>query len=255
LVLPLTNKQRIDKINLENCKKKIENTLNLWNGLRFNMIDKVTVIRTFGLSKLWYLLNFITLEEQDIKDFERLTFNYIWSNKVETIKKETIISEYKDGGLNIVCIRAKINMIIIRNLLFIKLNIRRPQYQLSVYWMKFYFKEYLKNFNILPFGLEKNRPKIYNAMLECSKKFSVKFLSWIKIENERKKKLYDEKVKKISDKDKIKPFVPYSNNFQINSGILHSRIIYKLFLIDYSVTVIVGKCDARIAFTAKNHYK
>ncbi len=62
------NKQGKDKINLENCKKKIENTLNLWNGLRFNMIDKVTVIRTFGLSKLWYLLNFITLEEQDIKN-------------------------------------------------------------------------------------------------------------------------------------------------------------------------------------------
>jgi hypothetical protein len=49
------------------------------------MIDKVTVIRTFGLSKLWYLLNFITLEEQDIKNLERLTFNYIWSNKVETV--------------------------------------------------------------------------------------------------------------------------------------------------------------------------
>jgi hypothetical protein len=129
------------------------------------MIDKVTVIRTFGLSKLWYLLNFITLEEQDIKDFECLTFNYIWSNKVETIKRETIISEFKDGGLNMVCIRAKINMIIIRNLLYIKLNISRPQYQFSVNWMKFYFKDYLKNFNILPFVLEKNRPKIYNAML------------------------------------------------------------------------------------------
>ena len=97
------------------------------------------------------------------------TFNYIWSNKVETIKRETIISEFKDGGLNMVCIRAKINMIIIRNLLYIKLNINRPQYQFSVYWMKFYFKEYLKNFNILPVGLEKNRPKIYNSMLECSK--------------------------------------------------------------------------------------
>jgi hypothetical protein len=101
--------------------------------------------------------------------------------------------------------------------------------------MKFYFKEYLKNFNILPFGLEKNRPKIYNSMLECSKKFSVKFLSWVKIENERRKKLYDEKVKKIYDKDKLIPFVPYSNNFLINSGILHSRIIYKLFLVDYSL--------------------
>ena len=81
-----------------NCKKKIENTLNLWNGLRFNMIDKVTVIRTFGLSKPWYLLNFITIAEQDIKDYKRLTFNYILANKVETIKSETIMSEFKAGG-------------------------------------------------------------------------------------------------------------------------------------------------------------
>jgi hypothetical protein len=229
------NKEGIDKINLENCKKKIENTLNLWSGLRFNMIDKVTVIRTFGLSKLWYLLNFITLEEQDIKNLERLTFNYIWSNKVETVKRETVISEFKDGGLNMVCIRAKINMILIRNLLYIKLNMSRPQYQFSVYWMKFHFKEYLKNFNILPFGLEKNRPKIYNAMIECSKKFSEKYLSWIKIENEKNKKIHEDKMKKIADKDKIKPFIPYSNNFLINSGILHSKIIYKLFLVDYSL--------------------
>jgi hypothetical protein len=103
------------------------------------MIYKVTVIRTFGLSKLWYLLNFITLEEQDIKNLERLTFNYIWSHKVETVKRETVISEFKDGGLNMVCIRAKINMILIRNLLYIKLNMSRPQYQFSVYWMKFHF--------------------------------------------------------------------------------------------------------------------
>jgi hypothetical protein len=61
------NKEGIEKINLESCKKKIENTLNLRNGLRFNMIDKVTVIRTFGLSKLWYLLNFITLDEHEQK--------------------------------------------------------------------------------------------------------------------------------------------------------------------------------------------
>jgi hypothetical protein len=112
------NEKGIDKINLENCKKKIENTLNLWNGLRFNMIDKVTVLRTFALSKLWYLLNFITLEEQEIKNFEALSFNYLWGNKVETIKRETLIADFKDGGLNMTCIRAKINMIIIRNLLY-----------------------------------------------------------------------------------------------------------------------------------------
>jgi hypothetical protein len=100
--------------------------LNLWNGIRFNLIDKITVLRTFGLSKLWYLLNFITLDEKEIKNIESLSFNYIWGNKVETIKRDTLIAEFKDGGLNMISIRAKINMIVIRNLLYIKLNMDRP---------------------------------------------------------------------------------------------------------------------------------
>ena len=82
--------------------------------------------------------------------------------------------------------------------------------------MKFYFKEYLKNFNILPIGLEKDRPKIYSLMIENLKKFSVKFSSWVNIENERRKKIYDERVKKITNKEQIKAFTPYSNNFLIN---------------------------------------
>ena len=71
------DKNGIAKINLENCIKKIENTFSLWNNIRFNLIDKMTVLRTFSLSKLWYLLNFITIEENDIKRLETLAFNYI----------------------------------------------------------------------------------------------------------------------------------------------------------------------------------
>ena len=33
-------------------------------------------------------------------------------------------------------------MINIRNLMYIKVNLNRPQYQFSIYWMKFYFKKY-----------------------------------------------------------------------------------------------------------------
>jgi hypothetical protein len=71
------DKHGLAKMNLENCLKKIENTLNLWNNIRFNLIDKITVLRTFALSKLWYLLNFITLEEDEIRKLEKLSFNYI----------------------------------------------------------------------------------------------------------------------------------------------------------------------------------
>ena len=42
-------------------------------------------------------------------------------------------------------------------------------------------------------------------------------------------------MKKITNRDQLKVFVPYSNNFLINSGILYSKLVYKLFLIDFSV--------------------
>jgi hypothetical protein len=229
------DKKGIASINLENCKKKIENVLNQWNGLRFNLIDKITVLRTFGLSKLWYLLNFITLDQQEIKNLETLSFKYIWDNKTETIKREILYSDYKNGGLNMICIRAKINMIIIRNLLYIKLNMNRPQYQFSIYWMKFLFKEYLNNFNILPVGLETERPLLYKMIIEISKIFSEKYVNWCEIENVKRKKLHEIKMKKASDKNQIKPFVPYSSKFLNNSGILCSKLIYNLFLVDYSL--------------------
>jgi hypothetical protein len=229
------DKKGIASINLENCKKKIENVLNQWNGLRFNLIDKITVLRTFGLSKLWYLLNFITLDQQEIKNLETLSFKYIWDYKTETIKREILYSDYKNGGLNMICIRAKINMIIIRNLLYIKLNMNRPQYQFSIYWMKFLFKEYLNNFNILPVGLETERPLLYKMMIEISKIFSEKYVNWCEIENVKRKKLHEIKMKKASDKNQIKPFVPYSSKFLNNSGILCSKLIYNLFLVDYSL--------------------
>ena len=39
----------------------------------------------------------------------------------------------------------------------------------------------------------------------------------------------------MRNKQQIKPFIPYSNNFLINSGILYSKIIYRLILVDYSL--------------------
>jgi hypothetical protein len=42
-------------------------------------------------------------------------------------------------------------------------------------------------------------------------------------------------MKKVSDKNQIKPFVPYSSKFLNNSGILYSKLIYNLFLVDYSL--------------------
>ena len=228
-------KKGVDNCNLVNVKKKIENTLNMWNGIRFNLIDKITVIRTFGFSKLWYILNFITLSEEDIKKFETLAFKYIWNGNAELIGRNFLYSEFKNGGLNMVCIRAKIYMIFIRNLLYVKKNMNRMHYQFSIFWMKWNFKDFLSNYNILPGGLDNERPSYFSYMIECWKKFRIKFEDWVLKENERRKKKYEEKFKFFLDKSKIKPFAFYDKNFLNNSILLKSKFIYNLFLEDFSM--------------------
>ena len=222
------DKNGIAKINLENCIKKIENTFRLWNNIRFNLIDKITVLRTFALSKLWYLLNFVTIEENDIKKLETLAFNYIWNGKRELIKRKVLYCDFKDGGLNMVCIRAKIHMIFIRNLLYIKLNRHRPQYQYSIYWMKFeFFREYIENFNIRPTPDSKERPSFYQYMIESAKTFKQKFEKWAKCENEKRLKVNE--LKKSS-----KPVKLFSVNFLKNTEILKSKFIYNMMLGQYA---------------------
>ena len=76
--------------------KKIQLCLRLWQNIRLDMLEKITVIRTFALSKLWYLCNFIVLSEEEIKKVETLIFKYVW-NGAELIKRNTLYLDFKDG--------------------------------------------------------------------------------------------------------------------------------------------------------------
>ena len=92
------------------------------------------------------------VEEPQIKLVEKMAYQFIW-NGCELIKRNSLTMEYSEGGLKMINIRAKLMAISIRNFMYIKRNIKRPQYQFSVYWLKFYLRDYLENFNIIPCGL------------------------------------------------------------------------------------------------------
>jgi len=72
------------------------------------------------------------LNEKDIKSIGDSTFKFIW-NGCELIKRDTLISDYNEGGLKMISIRAKLKTIMIRNFMYIKRNLNRNQYQLSAY--------------------------------------------------------------------------------------------------------------------------
>jgi hypothetical protein len=68
--------------------------------VRLNILERVVVSKTFILSKLWYIVNFITLSEENIKMIESVIHKFIWCNSMELIKRNTLILPYENGGLN-----------------------------------------------------------------------------------------------------------------------------------------------------------
>ena len=79
------------------------------------MLERITVLKTFALSKLSYQANFVVLKIE-IKRIESMAFKFIW-NGCELIKMSTLILDYSEGGLNMISIRAKLRAISLRNFL------------------------------------------------------------------------------------------------------------------------------------------
>ena len=118
----------------------------------------------------------------------------------------------------------------IRNFLYIKRNLNRPQYQLSVYWLKFYLREFLTNFNIVPCGDEKYRPLFFTKMINSINSFKILYSKWMSVENERRLKICN--FKNLTRKNKL-IFKPVEKNFLKNFKLLTSKYIYSQFLLNF----------------------
>jgi hypothetical protein len=95
----------------------------------FNMFQRVTALKTFILSKLWFIMNFIVLNRNDIIILERKIFQYLWSNSHELIKRETLIRSKNEGGVDKIDINSRISSIRIKRFLFLLNNYNRIEYQ------------------------------------------------------------------------------------------------------------------------------
>jgi hypothetical protein len=85
----INNTQKV----LENIKKSVA----IWDGERLNIIERVVVSKTFLSSKLWYIINFITMSEENKGMIENMIHKFIWSNSMELIKRNTLILPYESG--------------------------------------------------------------------------------------------------------------------------------------------------------------
>jgi len=123
------NRNGISSSNIKEIFDKMDISINLWNFKEFDMLQRITALKTFILSKLWFILNFVYLDKNEIMILERKIYKYLWSNKQELIKRATLIRSKKEGGLNMIDIKSKIEAIRINQYLYILNNYNKTEYQ------------------------------------------------------------------------------------------------------------------------------
>ena len=109
-----TNKERSLKFNLDSKTKQFETCLKQWQHRKLTLMGKITVIKTFALPKLIFALSALPNPSSvTINHIEKIMYAFIWDNKPEKIKQNTLIQKYEAGGIKMVDIRKFIQSLLI----------------------------------------------------------------------------------------------------------------------------------------------
>jgi hypothetical protein len=95
--------KNISEVNYNIALKNITKLINLWNKRSLTPLGKITVIKTFILAKLNYLMS--TLPNPPaliLKQINKLVFNFLWSGKTAKVSRNRICKKYINGGLNMI---------------------------------------------------------------------------------------------------------------------------------------------------------
>ena len=98
-----SNSEKVsNKLNFYEKLDVLEKTLNNWKRRKLTLLGKINIVKSAGLSKLIYNSSVLPVPKNFCEQVNKITFNFIWDNKIAKIKKNTIIGERKNGGLNMI---------------------------------------------------------------------------------------------------------------------------------------------------------
>ena len=93
------NTDSVVQKNFDDRAKEFKRILDMWLQRDLSLIGKITILKSLAFSKIIYqcgVMNYTTEFKDKIID---ITYNFIWQNKPEKIKRLTLIAEYEKGGL------------------------------------------------------------------------------------------------------------------------------------------------------------
>ena len=104
LGVKITNDPSIDisQVNYDEKLDKMKSKLVPWTGRGLTPYGRVHLLKTELMSQLVYIMTVLPAPHKTfMKQVEKLMFEFIWGGKKDRIKRMTLKSKYKDGGLKV----------------------------------------------------------------------------------------------------------------------------------------------------------
>ena len=92
------------KCEIQNWDKRIDvidKTLTNWQKRKLTIYGKVSVIKTYALSKIVYPASVLVVPERIVKSLKDKIFTYLWGKR-DKVKRSNVINRMSHGGLNMV---------------------------------------------------------------------------------------------------------------------------------------------------------
>jgi hypothetical protein len=89
------------KVTADNISKAISDIIQIWKMRYLTWLGKITVIKTFCISKLNFALSSLYIPMEFIKEQQKSFFDYIWNGKTPRVKNKVLYNDYQDGGLRL----------------------------------------------------------------------------------------------------------------------------------------------------------
>ena len=94
-------------LNYNDKLQSLERLINMWGQRDLSVIGKITIMKTFGFSKLFYTSTMIGMPVNIQKKVNDLVFKFIWKGP-DKVKRSVLCADLNKGGLKMFDLKSKI---------------------------------------------------------------------------------------------------------------------------------------------------
>uniref|UniRef100_A0A8C7XZI9 Reverse transcriptase domain-containing protein n=1 Tax=Oryzias sinensis TaxID=183150 RepID=A0A8C7XZI9_9TELE len=99
-ILITKDQQARSSLNFNPIIEKTQRKLNQWLSRDLSLRGRILLSKAEGISRLTYAALALHVDDEIIKEIDKMLFNFIWKNRTHYLRKNVLMNSYDKGGLN-----------------------------------------------------------------------------------------------------------------------------------------------------------